>query len=146
MTYHSKVSEIPYIENYMALMVSIFAGVNPEGAFKRLGLSGNAKKRRAAKHWDDATIEKAAELKNSGLKWLEVGDVLGIDEVDSLRTAVKKKGVFIEKVYRTWNDEDIEKVAEMRNAGMAWKEIAKEFDTTPVNISSIYNKRARSEK
>lgn len=141
MTYHSKVSEIPYIENYLALMVSICAGVNPESAFKRLGTSCDVKKKRPAKHWDGETIQKAADLKNSGLTWLEVGEKMGIEEIDSIRLAVYKEKIPLKKSHKVWSDEDMEKVDRMRKAGVKWEEIGKVFNVPATTVASTYLRR-----
>lgn len=65
-------------ENYMALCVSILAGVNPEEAFKRL--SGRAKKseEKRNKKWSETEIIIMRLLREKGNTWDEVGRQYGI--------------------------------------------------------------------
>lgn len=124
MIYHS---DDAYMENYMALAVSILGNCPPDIAFRRL--YGSEKKRKIRNHWAEEQIQKAAEMKSSGMTWREVCDVLGIENLDNFRSCVYLRAK-VKKSEPRWTPEKVRQVKQMKASGMTAAEIGKEFNVS----------------
>lgn len=68
MTYHSNEA---YIENYMALAVSILGNCPPDAAFRRLEKGVSHKNHKWS--WED--IDEIQTCRNQGMKWEDIAEM-----------------------------------------------------------------------
>ena len=85
MTYHSDITD----DGWSALCIAILCYLSPDEAFERL--AGGRRNRK----WTCEDMKEITELREQGLQWKEIAELLGADEKRMMKiySYYKKKGM-----------------------------------------------------